>query len=97
MSMHMMLCSSFSDSNTRGVTGGLILTKLRVSLAIYCAKGVSGSLSRTIMNKRQRSDPVGECTGVGTDAQLTSGPWRLATGDGRRADRSGPAPRGRGD
>jgi hypothetical protein len=45
--------------------GGLIFGKLGVSLTILPREGVSGSLSRTIVNERPRSDPAGEHEDVG--------------------------------
>jgi hypothetical protein len=56
-----------------------------------------GSLSHHILNQRPRTDPSGKHADAGARAHLTSGSGRSVTGDGRWADRSGPAPWGTGD
>jgi hypothetical protein len=80
MLMHMMPCSSFSASNTRGVTlhaktrdDRLIPNKPRVSYAKLQREGVSSTLDRAFPSGRPRLDLVVKLAGVGAWRALIGG------------------------
>jgi hypothetical protein len=73
--------------------GGLILGKLRVSLAKPPCEGVRGILSRQIHDQRPRTDPQARAR-TRTRAQARTDQRARAVSDraGKRTDRLGPLP-----